>query len=111
MTETDIEDQKRCQRELVNDLLKTQGQLFYNLPREKKMILGKALREASELFDLKSFKCLDEGKQSLLDRELDKLIHPPSEEKETNMCKTDSTTPSGVEYMNNDYVGAIPLAA
>ena len=110
MTETDIEEQKRCQRELVNDLLKTQGQLFYNLPREKKMRLGKALREASELFDLKSFKCLDERKRSFLDRELAKLIQPPSE-KETNMRKTDSMTPSGVEYMNNNYVGARPLAA
>lgn len=110
MTETDIEEQKGCQRELVNDILKTQGRLFYNLPSEKKMVLGKALREASELFDLKSFKCLDEGKRSLLDRELAKLIQPPSED-ETNMRKTDSTTPSGVEYMNNDYVGAIPLAA
>lgn len=110
MTETDIEEQKRCQKEFVNDLLKTQGQLFYNLPRGKKMILGKALREASELFDLKNFKCLDEGKRSLLNRELAKLIQPPSE-KETNMSKTDSTTPSGVEYMNNNYVGARPLAA
>lgn len=74
------------------------------------MRLGKALREASELFDLKSFKCLDEGKRSFLDRELAKLIQPPSE-KETNMRKTDSTTPSGDEYMNNNYAGARPLAA
>ena len=110
MTETDIEEQKRCQRELVDDILKTQGQLFYSLPDEKKVPLGKALREASELFDLKSFKCLDEGKRSLLGRELAKLIQPPTE-KETNMRKTDPPTLSGVEYMNNNYVRARPLAA
>lgn len=110
MTKTDVEDQKRCQRELVDDILKTQGQLFYNLPDEKKVPLGKALREASELFDLKSFKCLDEEKRSLLGRELAKLIQPPTE-KETNMRKTDSTTLSGVEYMNNNYVRARLLAA
>ena len=112
MTETNIEEQKRGQRELVNDILKTQGQLFYSLPNEQKMTLGKALREASELFDLKSFKCLDldERKRSLLGLELAKLIQPPTE-KETNMRKTDSPTPSGVEYMNNNYVAARPLAA
>ncbi len=110
MTETDIEEQKRCQRELVDDILRTQGQFFYSLPSNKKEPLGRALLEASELFDLKSFKCLDERKRSLLGREIAKLIQPPYD-KETNMFKTDPTTSSGVQYMKNHYAGATPQAA
>ena len=67
------------------------------------MRLGKALREASELFDLRSFKCLDEGKRSLLNRELDKLIHPPSED-ETNMLKPVH------RYMDNRHAALQPAA-
>ena len=104
MIDTSTKEQKICQSKLVDDILKIQGQFFYNLPKEQKGSLGKALLEASELFDLKSFKCLDEGKRALLKRELDKLAQPPSEG-ETSMLKTGTTTPSTDRYMNAHYAG------
>lgn len=111
MNETAIEEQQSCQREFVNNILKTQGTLFYhNLSTGKKMALGKALLEASELFDWKSFKCLDERKRSLLNSELVKLTEPPSAE-ETNMLKSDATTSSGGGYMNRSYARDLPLVA
>ena len=110
ITDTDIEEQERCQSKLVGDILKTQGQLFYSLPKEQKESLGRALLEASELFDLKSFKCLNEGKRVLLNRELVKLAQPPSEGK-TNMLKSGTTTPSSDGYMDAHYAGDALQAA
>ena len=110
MTDTDIEEQKRCQRKLVDDILITQCQLFYNLTEDKKVTLGKALLEASEIFNLKSFKCLDERKKTLLHQELGKLVHPPSED-ETNMLKSNTGTSSGNRYMDISYAGDTLLAA
>ena len=57
---------KDCQKKLVNETLKACVWLSEILTREQKKTLGKALLEASQLFDLKSFKCLDEEKRSLL---------------------------------------------
>ena len=103
MTETAIEEQKRCQSEFVDDILKIQGKLFYhNLSNEKRMALGKALLEASELFDLKSFQCLNERRRALLNRELVKLTQPPSEGK-TSMLKSGTPMPSASGYMDAHY--------
>ena len=111
MTNAAIEEQERCQRELVDDILKTEGLLFYHrIPNDKRMSLGEALLEASELFDLKSFKCLDERRRSLLNRELAKLTQPPSED-ETNMHKPNTTDSSGRGYMKRLYAGKMRLAA
>ena len=111
MTNTTIEEQKRCQRDLVDDILKTQGKFFYhNLNNDDRMALGNALLEASELFNLKSFKCLDERKRSLLNRELAKLIQPPSQD-ETNMLKPTATASSGSGYMKKLYAGNTALVA
>ncbi len=97
-----IEEQKNCQTRLVDDILKTHGWFFENLPSEQKMALGKALLEASKLFDLKSFKCLDERKRSLLERELDKLAQPPSEgEVSIRMPATGALYQR--RYMSRDY--------
>ena len=114
ITKTAIEEQTRCQNQLVDDILKTQGKFFYhtkNLPKDKKVKFGKALLEASELFDLKSFKCLGERRRSLLDREITKLIQPPSED-ETNMLKNTTPASSGGGYMMSSYAGGyLGLAA
>lgn len=114
ITKTAIEEQTRCQNELVDDILKTQGKFFYhakNLPKGKKVKLGKALLEASELFDLKSFKCLGERRRSLLNREIAKLIQPPSED-ETNILKPTTSASSGDGYMTSNYAGGyLGLAA
>ena len=104
MTDISIDEQRRCQRQFVDDILKTQGQLFYTLAYEKKKPLGKSLLEATKLFDLKSFKCLDERRRGLLERELFKLTKPPSET-ETSMLKTGTTTPSSHGYMVANYAG------
>ncbi len=102
---TDIKKQKDCQTKLVDDILKTHGCLFETLPREQKKALGKALLEASELFDLKSFKCLDRRKRSLLKRELDKLAQPPSE-KEVSIRKPATEALSGGGFMSTAYASA-----
>ncbi len=104
MTDTSTKEQKICQSKLVGDILITHDQLFYSLPKEQKEALGKALLEASELLDLKSFKCLDKGKRALLKRELDKLVQPPSEG-ETCMIKSNTEASSEHRFMKADYAG------
>ncbi len=99
---TDIEKRKDCQTKLANEILIACQYLSEILPREQKEALGKALLEASELFDLKSFKCLYERKRSLLKRELDKLAYPPSEE-EVNIHKFSTGNSTGNNYMSNQY--------
>ena len=110
LNNTDIEEQKNCQTRLVDDILKTHGCLFETLPREQKKALGKALLEASELFDLKSFKFLDERKRFLLERELDDLTQPPSEN-EVSIHKFRTETSTGSKYMSNQYAGGEQLVA
>ena len=110
LNNTDIEEQKNCQTRLVDDILKTHGCLFETLPREQKKALGQALLEASKLFDLKSFKCLDERKRFLLERELDDLTQPPSEN-EVSIHKFRTETSTGSKYMSNQYAGGEQLVA
>ena len=110
MTDTSKEEQEGCQSKFVDDILKAQGQLFYNLSNEKKEPLGKFLLEAVELFDLKSFKCLSEGKKTLLKREIIKLIKPPPQGK-TGMLKSGTMTPALDGYMDTHYAGDILQAA
>ena len=111
LTKTAIVEQKSCQTTFLDDILKTHGTLFYhNVTTDKKMALGKALLEASELFDLKSFKCLDAGKRWLLNRELAKLTEPPAAH-ETNMLKPNDTASSGSRYMNSQYARDLLLSA
>lgn len=102
MTHTKIEEQKKCQNKLIGDIIKTQDQLFYSLLNEEKETLGKALLEASELFDLKSFQCLNERRRALLNRELVKLTQPPAEG-ETGMLKSGAASPSAKGYMDAHY--------
>ncbi len=107
---TDVNERKDCQNKLVNDTLKACVYLSDALSREQKKTLGKALLEASELFDLKSFQCLARRTRSLLKQELDKLAQPPSE-KEISICKPVTAPLSGSGYMSNQYAGALPAAA
>ena len=95
---------KDCQEKLVDDTLKACGWLSEILTCEQKKTLGKALLEASQLFDLKSFKCLGKIKRSLLKDELGKLANPPSEE-EVNIYKPITETPDRNNYMSNQYAG------
>ena len=110
MSGTDTEEQKKCQDMLAGDILKTQDQLSCSLPNEQKETLGRALLEASELFDLKSFKCLNKRRRALLKKELAKLASPPSEG-ETNMLKSGAKTSLRLEYMSADYPANTQLAA
>lgn len=98
MNDTDIEKQKTCQTKLVDDILKAQKQFFDSYDKQQIKTLGKLLFEASELFDLKSFNCLDERRRALLKREIEKLIQPPSDG-ETSMFKSGSDQ----GYMVTDY--------
>lgn len=102
MTRTKTEEQKICQNKLIGDIIKTQDQLFYSLPNEEIKTLGKALLEASELFNLKSFHCPNERKKALLNRELVKLTQPPSAG-ETSMLKSGARMPSASGYMDSNY--------
>ncbi len=100
--DTDTEKQKDCQIKLVNDILITCGCLSETLTHDQTKTLGEALLEASELFDLKSFKCLDERKRSLLKRELEKLAYPPSAE-EVSIHKSSTGNSTRRNYMSNQY--------
>ena len=101
-TYTNTEEQKKCQNKLIGDIIKAQDQLIYTLLNEEKATLGKALLEASELFELKSFQCLNERRRTLLNRELVKLTQPPSEG-ETSMLKSGIARPSEKGYMDAHY--------
>ncbi len=109
LNNTDIEEQKNCQTRLVDNILKNHEWFFDILTSEQKMSLGKALLEASKLFDLKSFKCLDEKIRSLLEQELDKLAQPPSE-KEVSIRKPATEALPWGEFMSIDYAGHVRLA-
>ena len=110
LNNTDIEEQKNCQTRLVDNILNNHGWFFDILPSKKKRPLGEALLEASKLFDLKSFKCLDERKRFLLKRELDDLTQPPSEN-EVSIHKLRTETSTGSKYMSNQYAGGEQLVA
>ena len=109
LNNTDIEEQKNCQTRLVDDILKNHEWFFDILTSEQKMALGKALLEASKLFDLKSFKCLDEKIRSLLEQELDKLAQPPSEG-QSSMRKSSTGASSEVGFMSSVYARHASLA-
>ena len=110
LNNTDIEEQKNCQTRLVDNILNNHGWFFDILPSTQKRPLGEALLEASKLFDLKSFKCLDERKRFLLKRELDDLTQPPSEN-EVSIHKLRTETSTGSKYMSNQYAGGEQLVA
>ncbi len=69
-TDTDMEQQKACQGKLIDDILKARISYFRNGDKDKTKLLGKYLSDASELFDLKSFNCLDASRLELFRAEL-----------------------------------------